>query len=762
MGGEEVPYFRKCLSFAAVVSCLCSSGLQATLWTSFTNVNTIRGAAVDPTNGEILFASWGGVLSFQPGSEQISVRGRVEGFSSVDFTGIVVDQYGRLILSTTDRGMDIQFGSGKVRNYSELDGLPSNDVLFVTLHGEDIWVGTTEGAAQLHLEGVILQPRNLFFAEPRNLEAREIAFHGDTTAFATSDGLWLLIGESSFQQYTTSDSLLDNSVRCLYYDPAGELYVGTESGVQVLKRDGTFTDMNGGLSGSSLIVNDISTWDTDLWLATEGGVYSLDLTTWINRTDDLGTSKVLSLFITPDNSLYVGTYRGGFARREESGWKVWTLSGPSTNFLTDIVVDPPGMLWTSLWKVSRDECSLGRYDGSTWFSYTESNSGLAYNFISALSVAPDSTIWAASPWFNNSSSGSSGLSVLDDSGTSATDDDSWWLFPASTTGLSGDAIRTEVLFKDEKNAWIGSWEQFNDFGMRGGLDLLQDYRGEAKFRSFVDFLRDDVVNALALDQQGNLWIGYTEVGVDVFVLEPVTGTDSLILQVDPDEVFLLSRSINDLKVGPENHLWIASASGVNEVDFLSNPANRSAYVWRSFTRESTGGGLPDLLIRDIEFQGERFVWFATPSGVSRYDRVDGLWEVFNEENSGLIDDRVWDIYVDDIRNRVWFATEKGISRYDPLGDISPANESRKITIFPNPFAPSQGHTSASFGPFSSATALIIYDLAGEELRKIVGEEEWIRWDGKDASGRAVPSGVYLVVSRSEDGRVAKGKIAVVR
>jgi ligand-binding sensor domain-containing protein len=756
-----MPDSWKYVLFVVIVSCLGSSILLASQWTSFTNVNTVRSFAFDQARSEILIASWGGALTFQPDAEEISVQGRVDGFSSVDFTGVEIDQDGRLILSTADRGIDIQFNSGAIRNYTDLDGLPSNDVLFLTLNGDDIWVGTTKGAAQLRLEGEILQPRNLFFAEPRNLEVREIAFHGDTTAFATNDGLWLLTGESTFQLLSTDDGLLDNSVRCLFYDTGGGLYLGTESGVQLLQSDGTLTDMIDGLSGNSLIANDILLWNTDLWLATNGGVFSHDLTTWVNRTEDLGTSKSLSLFVTPDNFLYVGTSLGGFGRREESGWKVWTLPGPSTNFLTNVVIDNRGVLWTSTWKVSRSESSLGRYDGSMWYSYTESNSDLPLNSASSLSVAPDSSIWTGTPWFNNTNSGSSGLSVLDDSGTTDPEDDSWWLFPASTTGLSSDAIRAEVVFKGENNAWIGSWEQ-NSFGMRGGLDLLQDYRGAANFRSFVDFLRDDEVNALALDQQGNLWIGYTEVGVDVFVLEPPSGTDSLLLQIDQDEIFLLSGSINDLKVGPENHLWIASASGVNEVDFQSDPANRSGYVWRSFTRENTGGGLVDLLIRDIEFQGNRFVWFATPSGVSRYDRVADKWEVFSETNSNLIDNRVWDISVDDIRNKIWISTEKGISRYDPLGDIPPANDSKKITIFPNPFVPSQGHTGVSLGPFSSPISLTIYSLKGTEIRKIGSEEEWVRWDGKDASGDPVPSGVYLVVSRSDGSNTATGKIAVVR
>ncbi len=745
------------------MSFLAPTVVRASVWSSLTNVNTIRGMAYDGSSGELILATWGGILRFHRGTGDVAVLGRVEGFSSVDIRDVDVDQDGRLAAATADRGLDILFTNGTIRNYTEFDGLPSNDLLFVTSYAGDLWVGSTKGAAQLHLDGELLQPRNLFFAEPWNLEVRDVAFNGDTTSFATSDGLWLSIGAGTFQQFSTSNGLLDDDVRCILNGQGGTIYVGTGSGVQRLENDGSLTDMLGGLSGSSLVANDILLWEDTLWLASDGGVYSYNESEegWKSRMDNLETSAVLSLFVDPDTTLYVGTYRGGMARRADSEWIVKKFPGPSVNFQTNIAVDRRGVLWAGTWKVPGSESSLGRFDGSDWVNFTSSSSGLAYNMISSLAVAPDSTVWAGSPWHNPS--GTSGLSILDDNGTSDSGDDAWWVFDATTAGLSGNAIRCEAVFKDRDNALVGSWDQFSDFGLRGGLDHVQDYRGDATFRAFIDHLRNDQVNALALDQQGNLWIGYFEVGVDVFILEPENGTDSLLLEVDPDQRYLLSRTINDLKVGPENHLWIASASGVNEVDFSSNPASRSSYQWNSYTRENTGGGLPDLLVRDIEFQGNRFVWFATPSGAGRYDRENRRWDVFDESNSGLIDNRIWDIHVDNARNHVWFATEKGISRYEPLGNITGANVTGNVTIFPNPFVPSApGHDHVSLGRFSSPASITIYNLAGEAVRTLETDEEWAVWDGRDSGGNPVASGVYVVVAKSRDHAVSKGKMAIAR
>jgi hypothetical protein len=78
-------------------------------------------------------------------------------------------------------------------------------------------------------------------------------------------------------------------------------------------------------------------------------------------------------------------------------------------------------------------------------------------------------------------------------------------------------------------------------------------------------------------------------------------------------------------------------------------------------------------------------------------------------------------------------------------DISP----RSLQLFqnyPNPFNPM---TTLSYQlPVATEVELIIYDLLGRQIRKLVGETKpagfhEAAWDGKDETGKSVTSGVYI-------------------
>jgi len=78
--------------------------------------------------------------------------------------------------------------------------------------------------------------------------------------------------------------------------------------------------------------------------------------------------------------------------------------------------------------------------------------------------------------------------------------------------------------------------------------------------------------------------------------------------------------------------------------------------------------------------------------------------------------------------------------------------------YPNPFNP---ETVIRFGlREATSTRLVVYDARGREVRRLVNGTlpagmHTVRWDGKDASGRRVSSGVYFF--RLEAGSFAQMK-----
>ncbi|MCH7939860.1 MAG: T9SS type A sorting domain-containing protein, partial [Candidatus Marinimicrobia bacterium] len=71
--------------------------------------------------------------------------------------------------------------------------------------------------------------------------------------------------------------------------------------------------------------------------------------------------------------------------------------------------------------------------------------------------------------------------------------------------------------------------------------------------------------------------------------------------------------------------------------------------------------------------------------------------------------------------------------------------------YPNPFNPA---TIIPFAlPEAAVVSLSIYDLRGREIRRLVHDRlpagyHRIDWDGSDATGRALPSGIYLVTMQA--------------
>ncbi len=89
----------------------------------------------------------------------------------------------------------------------------------------------------------------------------------------------------------------------------------------------------------------------------------------------------------------------------------------------------------------------------------------------------------------------------------------------------------------------------------------------------------------------------------------------------------------------------------------------------------------------------------------------------------------------------------GYSEIEKLQGIDHIIEDPQFDFLkPNPFNPT---TTIRFDlPMDSQVHLIIYDISGREVMRLVDEVRpagyyELRWNGRDATGRQVPSGIYF-------------------
>lgn len=731
-------------------------------WEVFTNKNTVRDILVDSARSGMHLATEGGLveLSFIPDT-LTSYRTTIDGLSSNNLTCLARNASGDLLIGTASRGLAIVFSDGTVRNYTTFDGLPNDAVSSLVAAGSEFWVGTARGVVRMELSGTYVNRKGpIYFGDPLGYEVRDIVVQDSQVWFATSDGLWVLEGDV-LKSYRTGDGLADNSVRDLLPGEGDSVFVATDSGVQVFQPAGErFHDFSNGLvSESARHVRELARIGDDLWAATEGGVYrtGLGIASWADETLDLPTRDVLAVAEGLSGLPAVGTTGKGIATRGEGEWSALEFPGPLVNSLDRVVVDRDGVVWASSWSVTSSIAGLFRYDGLAYQNFTSANSDLLYNLASALAVAPDGRLWIGTPFY---SSGGSGISIIDDRGTPEMDDDVWTTLLGTETGLSGDAIRNSIAFKGTGEAWVGSWEQ-DEYGLPGGLDLVTYSGGEHDFRSFLELVQGRFIQALAVDGNGDLWIGYTSTSVDVFVLRPVTaGGDSLFFPIDPDGFYLAGTNVLDLEVDPLGHLWVCTASGATELDYNNDPLDQASFRWTSFTMDTSP--IPDIQVNAVAFHGTRYVWFATPSGAASYDRDRGLWQIYDTDTSPIPDNNVTDVAVDAASGAVWFATRGGLARYSRVDDEPTVEESGSIVVAPNPYFPARDPQGVLLGRFEPGTTVRVYSIAGSLVFEMVASGETISWNGKSSEGGAVPSGVYILVSESPSGAVGRGKVAIVR
>ncbi|MBW8331144.1 MAG: response regulator [Prolixibacteraceae bacterium] len=171
-----------------------------------------------------------------------------------------------------------------------------------------------------------------------------------------------------FYHYTTKDGLSSNSVRCLYQDKKGFIWIGTDDG-GLNRFDGiSFTKfINQEENPQSVSNNQIFAITEDhqgfLWIATGEGLNRFDTKTAVfkrfyhdnENPKSLSTNKITALFVDSENTLWVGTSMGlhKYNREKEEFVNYYSKmkiqNQRPDKEISAIVDDNRGNLWLGTW-----------------------------------------------------------------------------------------------------------------------------------------------------------------------------------------------------------------------------------------------------------------------------------------------------------------------------------------------------------------------------------------------------------------------------
>ena len=171
--------------------------------------------------------------------------------------------------------------------------------------------------------------------------------------------------------------------------------------------------------------------------------------------------------------------------------------------------------------------------------------------------------------------------------------------------------------------------------------------------------------------------------------------------------------------------------------------------------------LRDENITAMAVDGGNRKWIGSENGVWLFDPLgEKLVYNFTTDNSPLLSNRIQCIGINPTSGEVFFGTEKGLASF--RSDATAGNLNfENVKIFPNPVT-SEFNGLVAIEGLSTDSTIKITDVAGRLVWQAMANGGTASWNIRDANGKRVETGIYLVFSTSAGGADKNvGKIAIV-
>lgn len=472
---------------------------------------------------------------------------------------------------------------------------------------------------------------------------------------------------------------------------------------------------------------------SEVWAGNADGICKFDISTSGTATQlcdrfgktDFATANCNRIFTQPDGSLYFwredeeGGFQYGFSgtaplilSQRDSNKDFYNISPTKISNNGNAISSVPRPFW-----VTQDQHDPDAYFVTTWnngvyrfkngeqtHQLTNANSPLDSKFSYRIAFAgfdAFGNLWVAQerPLYDHDNIHAISYSDLMKENTSASD---WHTFDAlnriyrCTVGCTlfahkmmvfarGHWANTVLTFINQKNT-----PSFDDDQLIQATTFIDQ---DNKTFSFSH------VCALAEDKKGRLWVG-TNMGVFEIT--------------DPSKITSDIVNINHLKV-PRN-------DGTGLADYL----------------------LDAITVTGIAVDSSNRKWLSTTTSGVYLVSEDGdqIIEHYTTENSILPSNKVFSVACDPNSSSVFFATANGVVEYNSTS-MPPSENLDNVYAYPNPVRPDYSGWITVTGLMDN-TLVKIADSAGNVFFQGRSEGGMITWDGCNAAGDRVKTGVYYV------------------
>lgn len=225
--------------------------------------------------------------------------------------------------------------------------------------------------------------------------------------------------------------------------------------------------------------------------------------------------------------------------------------------------------------------------------------------------------------------------------------------------------------------------------------------------------------------------------------------------------------VGEIQEDNNGKVWIACNLGILELattDFNTIKANAPVLkVNRLKVPRNDGTNLADYLangdmVSGIAVDAANNKWLSTHNSGLMYvsERGDAVIEQFTAENSPLPTNNLNAVQVDPTSNSVWIATNPTLIEYSATAAPAAADYS-DVYAYPNPVRPDYTGWITVTGLMDNSLVKIA-DAAGNVFSTGTSNGGMYVWDGCNAAGDRVPSGVYYVFASQSGESSSSGAV----
>ena len=662
----------------------------------------------DPESGDLYFGSSTGSISIlrnDGGWSYVGDLARVDkpereitGFAFHDGSVYVLSSFGVSIFNRSDS----TFRDSWTRLGAFQADTRVNDLV---VRGDTVFLATASGLALAELgAGDLADPLNWRTYSGGDCE-------GEVFSLAQRGAAMILGGEGGL---------------CRYEAGAISAIASTPGGLLMSSREGRTV----GVAGSTV------------WEVLDGSV------TEIATLENPGTS----ISLAGDGSILVGTEQGAVVLKGDESSRI-IPDGPASNSFPDLALDRTGGVW-----VATGDRGVSRFSDERWENFTsETTERITNNGIRTISTDHTGRVWGGSfgDGFYRFEPDAETISITHFDETNS---------PLQATSKFPDITVAESVDSDDNGVvWALNWDNTDgrrtalysyEYGPEGSAGTWTPHPFSGRFFSYTKTFR-----WIAVDLNGTKWIAGNDKpqGLLYYVNENSDPQQPGVWNALTTTHGLPQNDPTAILVDPDGEIWVGTPVGLS---ILVNPFGvrqdgPSAAIFREVR------SLDDVFIWDIAVDALNRKWIGTDQGAFLISS-DGteLISHFTEANSALSNNVVRSIAIDRTTGFVYLGTENGLNRLrtEAVESVDP----EEIIAAPQPFLAGVDQRVRLEGlPGNASVKILTTD--GRVVREYRSPGGAIAtWDGRDADGNLVATGVYLVFAESPLGETSAGKIALIR